>query len=554
MSIDTSQYLSVLLILLSCASTWASPELFREEFLKCLHGNIPPHALLPPSCYSPANSSFSIVLQSTALNLRYAMPSVKKPALIVMPTDESHVQAAVVCARNLGVQLRVRSGGHDYEGISYSSEMDSPFVILDLAKLRMVSVSIEDNSAWVEAGATIGELYYRISVESKTHGFPAGLCTSLGIGGHITGGAYGPMMRKYGLGADNAIDVRMVDANGQVLDRKAMGEDVFWAIRGGGGGNFGVILAWKVRLVPVPEKVTVFTVVKTLEQGLTKTLYKWQQVAAKIDENLFIRVILQPIKNQKGEKSVIGLFQALYLGRGDELLKITQRDFPELGLQKKDLSEVSWIESVLYIANNPTGTKPEVLLEARPAFINYFKAKSDFLTEPVPEAGLEGLWKRFMEDDGSLMIWNPYGGMMSKIPEYEIPFPHRNGTICMIQYVVSWQDGKTNEVKHMESIRKVHNYMTQYVSSFPRQAYVNYRDLDLGMDKNGNTSFIEASVWGFMYFKDNYNRLVQVKTKVDPHNFFRHEQSIPPLPIMEGGGGGGGAGGDGGGHCGAFDG
>ncbi|KAK9690809.1 hypothetical protein RND81_09G155400 [Saponaria officinalis] len=412
--------------------------------------------------------------------------------------------------------------------------MDDPFVILDLAKLRMVSVNIEDNSAWVEAGATIGELYYRISVESKIHGFPAGLCTSLGIGGHITGGAYGPMMRKYGLGADNAIDVRMVDANGQVLDRKSMGEDVFWAIRGGGGGNFGVILAWKVRLVPVPEKVTVFTVVKTLEQGLTKTLYKWQQIAAKIDENLFIRVILQPTKNQKGEKTVIGIFQALFLGQGDELLKITQRDFPELGLQKKDLSEVSWIESVLYIANNPTGTKPEVLLEAKPAFINYFKAKSDFLTEPVPETGLEGLWKRFMEDDGSLMIWNPYGGMMSKIPESQIPFPHRNGTICMIQYVVSWQDGKNNETKHMESIRKVHNYMTQYVSSFPRQAYVNYRDLDLGMDKDGNTSFIEASVWGFMYFKDNYNRLVQVKTKVDPQNFFRHEQSIPPLPIMEG--------------------
>ncbi|XP_074304446.1 monolignol oxidoreductase AtBBE-like 13 isoform X2 [Silene latifolia] len=468
-----------------------------------------------------------------ALNLRYLMPSVKKPALIVMPTHESHVQAAVTCARKLGVQLRLRSGGHDYEGVSYASEMEDAFVILDLAKLRMVTVDIEDNSAWVEAGATIGELYYRISLESKTHGFPAGLCTSLGVGGHITGGAYGSMMRKYGLGADNAIDVRMVDANGQVLDREAMGEDVFWAIRGGGGGNFGIILAWKISLVPVPEKVTVFSVVKTLEQGLTKTLYKWQQVAPKIDENLFIRVILQPTKNQQGDKTVIGIFQALFLGQGNELLKITQRDFPELGLQQKDLSEVSWIESVLYIANNPPGTKPEILLQAKPAFINYFKAKSDFLTDPVPEAGLEGLWKRFVQDDGSLMIWNPYGGMMSKIPESQIPFPHRNGTICMIQYVVSWQDGSASESRHMEWIRQVHNYMTPYVSSFPRQAYVNYRDLDLGMDKNGNASFIQASPWGAMYYKNNYDRLVQIKTKVDPQNLFMHEQSIPPLPVMD---------------------
>ncbi|PQM42235.1 berberine bridge enzyme-like 13 [Prunus yedoensis var. nudiflora] len=64
----------------------------------------------------------------------------------------------------------------------------------------------------------------------------------------------------------------------------------------------------------------------------------------------------------------------------------------------------------------------------------------------------------------------------------------------------------------------------------PRQAYVNYKDLDLGLNKKSNTTFIEASSWGYSYFKDNFNRLVKIKTKVDPNNFFRHEQSIPPLP------------------------
>jgi 7,8-dihydro-6-hydroxymethylpterin-pyrophosphokinase len=73
--------------------------------------------------------------------------------------------------------------------------------------------------------------------------------------------------------------------------------------------------------------------------------------------------------------------------------------------------------------------------------------------------------------------------------------------------------------------------MAPYVSMFPRQAYVNYRDLDLGINKESNTSFIEASAWGAKYFKDNFNRLIQVKTKVDPDNFFKHEQSIPPLPV-----------------------
>ncbi|KAF2317911.1 hypothetical protein GH714_041231 [Hevea brasiliensis] len=115
----------------------------------------------------PDNSSFSSILQSSAQN------------------------------------LRVRSGGHDYEGLSYASEIETPFIVVDLSKLRSINVDIEDNSAWVQAGATIGEAYYRIAEKSNIHGFPAGLCSSLGIGGHITGGAYGSMMRKYGLGADN---------------------------------------------------------------------------------------------------------------------------------------------------------------------------------------------------------------------------------------------------------------------------------------------------------------------------------------------------------------
>jgi hypothetical protein len=101
----------------------------------------------------------------------------------------------------------------------------------------------------------------------------------------------------------------------------------------------------------------------------------------------------------------------------------------------------------------------------------------------------------------------------------------------MIQYVTGWQDASGDVGKHVKWIRELYKYMAPYVSKNPREAYVNYRDLDLGINRNTNTSFIKASVWGAKYFKGNFYRLALVKSKVDPDNIFRHEQSIPPLPL-----------------------
>ncbi|KAL7243288.1 hypothetical protein ACSBR1_015651 [Camellia fascicularis] len=161
--------------------------------------------------------------------------------------------------------LKICSGGHDYEGLSYVSPAGVPFIILDTMYLSSISLDTTTNIAWVQSGATLGELYFKIASISKTHDFPAGACSTLAVGGHLGCGGYDNMLRKYGLSVDNVLNARIVDVNGRVLDRKAMGEDLFWAVAGGSAANFAVVLLYKIRLVPVPKTVTVFRVERTLE-------------------------------------------------------------------------------------------------------------------------------------------------------------------------------------------------------------------------------------------------------------------------------------------------
>ncbi|XP_021820247.1 berberine bridge enzyme-like 21 [Prunus avium] len=515
----------VVLLVFPVSVSWAASASVYDNFLQCLNTNTNPSSTqLSNIIYAQNNPSYSSVLRAYIRNSRFNTTSTPKPVLIVTPSAASHVQASVVCAKQLGIQLRIRSGGHDYEGLSYWS--DQTFIVLDMFNLRSVTVDIEDSSVWVQAGATLGELYYRISEKSKVHGFPAGVCPTVGIGGHISGGGYGNMLRKFGLAVDNVLDAQIVDAKGRLLDRKAMGEDLFWAIKGGGGGSFGVIVAYKLKLVSVPETVTVFQAARTLEENATDFVLRWQEVAPTTDDGLFMRMLLQP-----GSNTVKATIIAEFLGNADQLVSLLGKQFPELGLKKEDCKEMSWIESVLWWDNYDNGTSPDVLLDRNPDHANFLKRKSDYVQTPISKSRLELLWKKMIEIGKIGLVFNPYGGMMSRIPASATPFPHRAGNLFKVQYSVSWGEaGAEAEKKYTTDTRRLFRFMTPFVSKNPRSAFLNYRDLDIGVNKFGNRSYEQGKVYGLKYFNDNFDRLVKVKTAVDPENFFRNEQSIPPNP------------------------
>lgn len=535
MKIPTSSFLQISLLFLLFSSTfsWAanSADQTPQDFLQCLTLNSQNSTTFSNLIYTPNSPSYTSVLQASINNLRFASPSTPKPRVIVTPVHESQIQTVIFCSKKYGMQIRIRSGGHDFEGLSYVAKV--PFVLLDMINLRSIEVDTKSATAWVDAGATLGELYYTISQKSRTLGFPAGLWYTVGVTGFLSGGGYGMIRRKYGLGADNVIDVRFIDVNGKILDRKSMGEDLFWAIRGGGGSSFGVILSWKLNLVSVPNIVTVFRVNRTLEQNVTDIFHRFQSIAPKFPKDLDIRCyissILSPSSTREDKRTVSIIFESLFLGGVDTLLPVMQQNFPELGLTRKDCSEVSWIQSAAFFSNFSIGTSPEILLNrnALPRFP--FKGTSDFVQQPISKEGLNGIWELLFKAPPVVAILQitPWGGRMYEISESALPFPHRNGNLYMMNMGITTEADETQRVEWLQSLYK---YMGPFASKFPRVAYVNYDDLDFGVNNlQDSISYTQASRWGKKYFKNNFDRLVRVKSVVDPGNFFRHEQSIPTL-------------------------
>ncbi|XVE58576.1 hypothetical protein DITRI_Ditri04bG0180500 [Diplodiscus trichospermus] len=141
------------------------------------------------------------------------------------------------------------------------------------------------------------------------------------------------------------------------------------------------------------------------------------------------------------------------------------------------------------------------------------------------------MWRRFYEEEGRYASMNlvPFGGKWMRFQRLKLHSSHRAGNIYKIMYIVGREEvAKVSEIqKYLSWSRRFYRHMTPYISKSPRQAYANYRDLDVGVNNiKGNTTYAQASIWGFKYFKKNFNKLVHAKSLINPKNFFKHEQSI----------------------------
>ncbi|KAL6659631.1 hypothetical protein ACP70R_002460 [Stipagrostis hirtigluma subsp. patula] len=494
-----------LVIFSLCCNVFIHSLASSDDFLQCLSETMPSDLV-----YRQSSSAFMAVLQSSVQNPKFLTNTTVRPLCIVTASDVSHVQAAVRCGRRHGVRLRA-------------------FAVLDLARLRAVHVRRGESTAWVDAGATLGDVYYAIGTANPGFAFPGGACPTVGISGYLSGGGIGLMMRRYGIGADNVVDARIVNADGDVLDAAAMGADLFWAIRGGGGESFGVVVAWQLMLSMVPPTVTVVNMVKTVDEGAAGIVAKW--------ETLILRPSLPDLTTRVVVQSGQAFFQTLFLGTCSRLVRTMSSYFPELGVTAADCNEMSWLRAMAFIALGDAGAPVEGILNRTNNLGTYVKNKPDYVRRAIGEAGWESIFRQWLSRSGAgLMILEPHGGVGGGVvPDGATPYPHRRGVLYNVQYVVFWwgeANGTAAAAAATGWLDGFYGFMERYVSSNPREAFANYRDLDIGenvVGGDGVTTYESGRVWGEKYFMGNFRRLAAVKGRVDPGDYFRNEQSIPPL-------------------------
>jgi FAD/FMN-containing dehydrogenase len=419
------------------------------------------------------------------------------PNLVVRPINAADVRTAVRWGVANGVPLRARSGGHSYAGYSTLSGG----MVVDLRNLRGISVNTKNRTATVGAGSQLVDVYAALAARGVT--IPAGSCPSVGIAGHAMGGGMGLAGRQFGLTADNLLSAQIVTADGQLRTASATSNpNLYWALRGGGGGNFGVVTSFTFRVHPVPRTVAGFIVSWPWSEAAA-ALAAWLGWAPHAESQL---TSIFHLNGGGGSTSVTVSGQ--YFGPASDLSRLLAPLTAVSGAQVSSgnfgylQAQLMWAgcSHISMTACHTQGTRPGGTLQRES-----FQAKSDYVSKALPGAARQALVgaaeARANLPGSGAILFDSYGGAINRVNSGATAFVHRN-VLCCIQYL-SYNGGAS-------WLNSTYAKMRPYVTG---GAYFNYTDPNL---RN----------WQTAYYGSNYKRLLSVRRAIDPHHYFNFPQAI----------------------------
>ncbi|MFE3505741.1 FAD-binding oxidoreductase [Kitasatospora sp. NPDC059160] len=441
------------------------------------------------------------------------------PAGIVYPASSQDVATCLAFARRHAVPVAVRSGGHSYAGWSSGSGM-----VLDVGAMAGVSGSggpATGGSATVGAGARLIDVYAGLAADGVT--VPAGSCPSVGVAGLALGGGIGVTCRAYGLTCDNLTGAEVVTADGRIRQVAAGADaDLFWALRGGGGGNFGVVTSFTFRTHPAVSCAYGFLSWPWSAAG--SVVAAWQAWVAGAPDELWANLHLDTWPDGRLRlTSTVNL-----LGSQGELADLVDRlavapataslhTAPFLDTMKEMGGVAGWSEAAAHLPGSLPGRNPD----GRLTRVSY-AARSDFYTRPIGAAGIAALvaavdrYARTTPQGGSASVaFDALGGAVGRVAPGDTAFVHR-GALFAAQYIANYPSpgaGSGPGVEQSQAwLEDVWSAMRPYASG---EAYQNYPDPRL-------------TDWAQAYYGGNLDRLRRVKRAYDPDGLFTFPQAVTP--------------------------
>ena len=430
-----------------------------------------------------------------------------KPTAIVHCASAADVQAALAFVQQHQLPVTARCGGHSWAGYSTSTG-----VVLNVTAMNSITVN-GDGTATIGAGARLAEVYTQLIAQGVC--IPSGTCPTVGIAGITMGGGIGVLDRKFGLTCDNLVSADVVTVDGVLRTCNATSEpDLFWAIRGGGGGNFGIATAFTFK-THATQDITVARAAFNM-QDFAPVFRAWQAWPQTLPDDIWAQIYVNIYQGVATfAVTAYGLGTASYMtpywnaflaaaGVGpvtDSGLapSVTQQPYGDVALAFCAGDTLAQCSIQDYSSSGTVQRYAELL-------------SSDFFSEPLPDAAIQVLMDKAaamgQANGVGSYIFDHMGGALGRVAPDATAFPHRDA-LFSLEYAAARIDGFTYDAGWP-------NAMRQAMSAWSTGgAYVNYLDPML-------------TNWQQAYYGGNYARLQQVKKAVDPNRVLTMAQGIVP--------------------------
>ncbi|RSN29490.1 FAD-binding oxidoreductase [Amycolatopsis sp. WAC 01416] len=425
---------------------------------------------------------------SVPFNKRFAEIT---PRGVVSVTNTADVRTAIEWARDTGVDVVARCGGHSYAGHSVNTGL-----VIDLSPMNTVTADGSTGLVTVAGGARMADVY--AAIQPCEMAFALGNGASVGIAGLTLGGGCGATSRAFGLTADALVATTVVTADGRVLRCDADDNaDLFWACRGGGGGNFGINVSFTFQARPVADCASYLLLWDRADAP--KVFSVLQEVARRAPDEFAVRIGV----SKSGESDAVVSAIGQHLGTAEELREILDPVLSVARPIRMDLADRTFWEA-----------KDDLLHETAEGA---FSVRTNIVTEPLPDEAIATMLS-FVDrlppsgnpDGGGAALFS-WGGAINRVGATETAFAHRNA-LFLLSMDTSWAENDEPAVvdANLRWLAELADALSPYVSD---GAFQNFIDPDL-------------EDWRTAYYGVNYPRLKAIKDRVDPDGVFTFSQSI----------------------------